>query len=109
MKVQEHGAVMEYQKAAVEGKQVEHQQQIMDQFPFFGDQSAGSILQLAPVLPHLHPYLQLAQPDINPDSSHPPPQEPQQQWYCYLNATMSTPIFSTSDPRPLKIITNSDN
>ncbi|XP_027362432.1 protein TRANSPARENT TESTA 16 [Abrus precatorius] len=58
--IQEHRAVLEFQKATVEANKPV---QVMDHFPFFEEQPAGSILQLAsPVLPHLHPYLQLAQP-----------------------------------------------
>ncbi|CAJ1932986.1 unnamed protein product [Sphenostylis stenocarpa] len=61
---QEQRAVLE---ATVEGSKGVH---VMDEFPFFEEQpSAGSILQLAsPVLPHFHPYLQLAQPNINTHS-----------------------------------------
>ncbi|XP_020217668.1 protein TRANSPARENT TESTA 16 isoform X2 [Cajanus cajan] len=56
-------AVLEFQKATVEASKPVH---VMDHFPFFEEQPAGSILQLAsPVLPHLqYPYLQLAQPNI---------------------------------------------
>ncbi|KAL2339377.1 hypothetical protein Fmac_007317 [Flemingia macrophylla] len=61
---QEQRAVMEFEKATVEGSKAVH---AMDHhFPFFEEQPTGSILQLAcPVLPHLqYPYLQLAQPNI---------------------------------------------
>ncbi|KAL2339386.1 hypothetical protein Fmac_007326 [Flemingia macrophylla] len=61
---QEQRAVMEFEKATVEGSKAVH---AMDHhFPFFEEQPAGSILQLAcSVLPHLqYPYLQLAQPNI---------------------------------------------
>ncbi|KAJ1440446.1 hypothetical protein SESBI_02019 [Sesbania bispinosa] len=57
----EQRAVLEFQKAAVEAnnKAMDHH------FPFFEEQP---ILQLAaPVLPQLHPYLQLAQPNIHHD------------------------------------------
>ncbi|XP_014490895.1 protein TRANSPARENT TESTA 16 [Vigna radiata var. radiata] len=60
----EHRAVLEFEKATLEASKPMH---MMDEFPFFEEQSAGSILQLAsPVLPHFHPYLQLAQPNIKP-------------------------------------------
>ncbi|KOM46112.1 hypothetical protein LR48_Vigan06g141800 [Vigna angularis] len=60
----EHRAVLEFEKATLEASKP---MDMMDQFPFFEEQSAGSILQLAsPVLPHFHPYLQLAQPNIKP-------------------------------------------
>ncbi|OIV98487.1 hypothetical protein TanjilG_18771 [Lupinus angustifolius] len=61
----EQRAVLEFQQAAVEAnKPVQHQ--LMDHFSFFEDQPASTLLQLAaPVLPHLHPYLQLAQPNIH--------------------------------------------
>lgn len=60
--------MMEFHKAAIEANK--QQQNGMDEFAFFEDQPAGTILQLAaPVLPlHLHPYLQLAQPNIHQDS-----------------------------------------
>ncbi|KAK7310241.1 hypothetical protein RJT34_07633 [Clitoria ternatea] len=60
----EHRAVVEFQKAAVEANKP---MQVMDHhyMPFFEEQPAGSILQLAsPVLPQFHSYLQLAQPNI---------------------------------------------
>ncbi|KAL2946222.1 hypothetical protein AAZX31_20G001700 [Glycine max] len=59
-----HQAVLEFQKAAatVEASKPMY---VMDHFSFFEEQPAGSILQLAsPMLPHFHPYLQLAQPNI---------------------------------------------
>ncbi|KAG4389034.1 hypothetical protein AAZX31_09G262200 [Glycine max] len=62
--IQEHQAVLEFQKAAdtVEASKPMH---VMDHFSFFEEQPAGSILQLAsPMLPHFYPYLQLAQPNI---------------------------------------------
>ncbi|XP_019416609.1 PREDICTED: MADS-box protein FBP24-like isoform X1 [Lupinus angustifolius] len=52
---------------AVEGNKPmqQHEQQVMDYFPFFEDQPADTLLQLAaPVLPHFHPYLHLAQPNF---------------------------------------------
>lgn len=57
--IQEHRATMlEFQKAAVEAnKTVQHQQHVMDQFPFYEEQSARSIT-------HFHPILQLAQPNV---------------------------------------------
>lgn len=61
---QEHRAVMsEFQKAVVESnKTVQHEHEhehVMDHhFPFFGEQSAGSIVT------HLHPILQLGQPNV---------------------------------------------
>jgi len=65
-KIQEHRAVLEFEKATVEASKPMHMN-MMDEFPFFEEEPAGSILQLAsPVLPHFHPYLQLAQPNIKP-------------------------------------------
>ncbi|KAI4328618.1 hypothetical protein L6164_020955 [Bauhinia variegata] len=74
--IKEHRAVLEYQKAAAyQGKQSDQHQQMIDHFPLFEDQSVGSILQLAPVPPHIHPYLQLAQPNIQDSlSARDPPQ-----------------------------------
>ncbi|KAJ7942652.1 Transcription factor, MADS-box [Quillaja saponaria] len=70
--VTKHRAVLEYQQAAMEAKPMEHQQQIvMDEFPFFGDQSSSRMLQLGSTVttvpPNFHPYhdhLQLAQPSL---------------------------------------------
>ncbi|RZB41775.1 MADS-box protein FBP24, partial [Glycine soja] len=62
--LEHHQAVLEFQKAAatVEASKPMY---VMDHFSFFEEQPAGSILQLAsPMLPHFHPYLQLAQPNI---------------------------------------------
>ncbi|ESW25061.1 hypothetical protein PHAVU_003G003800 [Phaseolus vulgaris] len=60
----EQRAVLEFEKARMEASKGMN---VMDEFSLFEDQPAGSILQLAsPVLPHFHPYLQLAQPNINP-------------------------------------------
>ncbi|KAK7316365.1 hypothetical protein VNO77_35355 [Canavalia gladiata] len=58
----EYQAILEFQKASggININAMQHEQ-VMDHYPFL----EGSILQLAaPVLPHLHPYLQLAQPNI---------------------------------------------
>ncbi|CAL0304910.1 unnamed protein product [Lupinus luteus] len=68
--LQRKRAMLEFQQAAVEAnKPVQHQhqhQQLMDHFSFFEEQPASTLLQLAaPVLPHLQPYLQLAQPNIH--------------------------------------------
>ncbi|KAK7308282.1 hypothetical protein VNO77_41884 [Canavalia gladiata] len=68
----ENRAMLELQKATVEASKPSVQ--VMDHFPFFEEQPAGSILQLAsPVLPHLHPYLQLALPNIQDSIRGPQP------------------------------------
>ncbi|GAV72266.1 SRF-TF domain-containing protein/K-box domain-containing protein [Cephalotus follicularis] len=61
--IQDHRAALEYQQIAMEAKPAEHHQ-ILDQFPFYGEQPS-SVLQLATIPPQLHPYhLQLAQPNL---------------------------------------------
>lgn len=60
---------MEYQQAAMEAKPVEHHQQILDHFPFCGEQLQTSTVQLQlatnTIPPQIHPYhLQLAQPNL---------------------------------------------
>lgn len=107
--------MLEYQKGTVEAKAVEHhhlhlhhdhhQQQMMEQhFSFYEDQhvaasasasgsasasaaaSGGTILQLAPLhLPHLHPYLQLAQPNIE--------DPPSTMVHIHLTNSMQTQSF----------------
>lgn len=67
--IQEHRAALEYQQAAMEAKPAEeHHHQVLDHFPFLGDQQPSSVLQLATnSIPHqIHPYhhLQLAQPNL---------------------------------------------
>ncbi|XP_022743342.1 protein TRANSPARENT TESTA 16-like [Durio zibethinus] len=60
--IQEHRAAIEYQQGGLEAKAVEHQQ-VLDQFPFYGEPS--SVLQLATIPQHFHSYqLQLAQPNL---------------------------------------------
>ena len=60
--IQEHRAAIEYQQGGIEAKQVEHQQ-VLDQFPFYGEPS--SLLQLATIPQQFHSYqLQLAQPNL---------------------------------------------
>ncbi|PPS03747.1 hypothetical protein GOBAR_AA16919 [Gossypium barbadense] len=60
--VQEHRAAIEYQQGGMEAKPVEHQQ-VVDQFPFFGEPS--SVLQLATIPQQFQSYqLQLAQPNL---------------------------------------------
>ncbi|TKY69079.1 MADS-box protein FBP24 [Spatholobus suberectus] len=67
----EHRAVLEFQKAAVEASKPMH---AMDHFPFFEEQPAGNNLQLAsPLLPHFHPHLQLALPNIQDSVTGPEP------------------------------------
>ncbi|KAB1206307.1 Protein TRANSPARENT TESTA 16 [Morella rubra] len=63
--IQEHRAAIEYlQLVAMEAKPAEHQQ-VVEQFPLFGEQRLSSVLQLAAMPPHIQPYhLQLAQPNI---------------------------------------------
>ncbi|KAK9191352.1 hypothetical protein WN943_019964 [Citrus x changshan-huyou] len=67
--IQEHRAALKYQQAAMEAKPAEeHHHQVLDHFPFLGDQQPSSVLQLATnSIPHqIHPYhhLQLAQPNL---------------------------------------------
>ncbi|XP_022762461.1 protein TRANSPARENT TESTA 16-like isoform X2 [Durio zibethinus] len=60
--IQEHRAAIEYQQGGLEAKPVEHQQ-VLDQFPFYGEPS--SVLQLATIPQQFHSYqLQLAQPNL---------------------------------------------
>ncbi|XWS68468.1 hypothetical protein CRYUN_Cryun04dG0092900 [Craigia yunnanensis] len=60
--IQEHRAAIEYQQGGIESKTVEHQQ-VLDQFPFYGEPS--SVLQLATIPQQFHSYqLQLAQPNL---------------------------------------------
>lgn len=62
LQVQEHRAAIEYQQGGMEAKPVEHQQ-VVDQFPFFGEPS--SVLQLATIPQQFQSYqLQLAQPNL---------------------------------------------
>ena len=60
--IQEHRAATEYQQGGIEAKSVEHQQ-VLDQFPFYGEPC--SVLQLATIPQQFHSYqLQLAQPNL---------------------------------------------
>ncbi|XP_061364835.1 protein TRANSPARENT TESTA 16 [Gastrolobium bilobum] len=73
--IQEHRTMFEFQKAAVEANKPVQHQQVMDHFPFFEEQPTSTFLQLAaPAFPHLHPYLQLAQPNIHDSVRAPEPQ-----------------------------------
>ncbi|KAL6312369.1 hypothetical protein AAG906_008039 [Vitis piasezkii] len=67
--IKENRAALDYQQAAIEVKPVEHHHQMLDQFPFFGEEGPDSVLQLSTIHPQLHPYgLQLTQPHLQ-DSS----------------------------------------
>ncbi|KAA3488460.1 protein TRANSPARENT TESTA 16-like [Gossypium australe] len=63
--IQEHRAAIEYQQqGGLEAKPVEHHQQVLDEFPFYGEPS--SVLQLA-TIPQQFSYqlqLELAQPNL---------------------------------------------
>ncbi|KAK9000833.1 hypothetical protein V6N11_081317 [Hibiscus sabdariffa] len=62
--IQEHREAMEYQQGGIEAKPVE-QQQILDEFPFYGGGEPSSVLQLATNIPQQFSYqLQLAQPNL---------------------------------------------
>ena len=69
IQIKENRAALDYQQAAIEVKPVEHHHQMLDQFPFFGEEGPNSVLQLSTIHPQLHPYgLQLTQPHLQ-DSS----------------------------------------
>ncbi|TYI45898.1 hypothetical protein E1A91_D13G070300v1 [Gossypium mustelinum] len=58
-KIQEHRAAIEYQQqGGLEAKPVEHHQQVLDEFPFYGEPS--SVLQLATIPQQFSYQLQLA-------------------------------------------------
>ncbi|KAB1993972.1 hypothetical protein ES319_D13G068200v1 [Gossypium barbadense] len=62
-KIQEHRAAIEYQQqGGLEAKPVEHHQQVLDEFPFYGEPS--SVLQLATIPQQFSYQLQLAQPNL---------------------------------------------
>lgn len=64
IQIKENRAAIEYQQAAIEVKPVEHHHQMLDQFPFFGEEP-NSVLQLSTITPQLHPYgLSLTQPHL---------------------------------------------
>lgn len=66
--IQENRAAIEYEQGGMEAKPVEHQQAVMDQFPFFGEPS--SVLQLSTIPQQFHSYhLQLAQPNLQDNSN----------------------------------------
>ncbi|KAB1993974.1 hypothetical protein ES319_D13G068200v1 [Gossypium barbadense] len=61
--IQEHRAAIEYQQqGGLEAKPVEHHQQVLDEFPFYGEPS--SVLQLATIPQQFSYQLQLAQPNL---------------------------------------------
>lgn len=66
--IQENRAALEYQQTAMEAKEVEHHHhhnQMLNQFPFFGEGEASRVLQLSTIPPQLHPCgLQLTQPHL---------------------------------------------
>uniref|UniRef100_F6HF63 MADS-box protein FBP24 n=1 Tax=Vitis vinifera TaxID=29760 RepID=F6HF63_VITVI len=57
-------AAMEQQQLGIELKPVE-EQQVMEQFPFSGEEQPNSVLQLATLSPHFYPYrLQPTHPNL---------------------------------------------